>query len=167
MKTKTILVLLAVAGCATLAVAFEIGKGKAFTKRYETKLLKKPDPLAESAAFLHFSTKVDIIQFQGKWAQVSAATSNGPSEGWIYLGNLAEKKPAQDQSIAALQTDASGTTSSVAARPLDGVTRGYVEQEAGLAQAADDLKWLEEQSAAISNPVITDYLKANKKGEYQ
>jgi hypothetical protein len=162
MKIKVIPLFLVCAFCAILTVGFEEGK-TAFTKRYETGLLKDPQPLAESVATLPFAAGVKILQLQGKWAQVSA--DNG-GEGWIYLGNLSEEKPAQDHSIQGLQTSASATTASVAARPLDNVTSQYDEQE-GLGQAADDVKWLENQSDAISNSVVVDYLKTNKKGEYQ
>jgi hypothetical protein len=162
MKTKVIPLFLVCAFCAFLTVGFDVGK-TAFTKRYETGLLKDPQPLAESVATLPFAAGVKILQLQGKWAQVS---SDSGDQGWIYLGNLSEEKPAQDHSIQGLQTSASATTASVAARPLDNVTSQYDEQE-GLGQAAADVKWLEKQSDAISNSVVVEYLKTNKKGEYQ
>jgi hypothetical protein len=161
MKIKTVPFLFACAICATLSVGFDAGK-TAFTTHYETALLEEPQPLAKSLATLPFATGVNITTLQGHWAQVSS--TNG--SGWIYLGNLAENKPTENNSVQGLQTSASATTASVAARPLDNVTSQYDDQE-GLGKAADDMKWLESQSDAISNAVVVDYLQKNKKGEYQ
>lgn len=147
--------------CATLGGGFEAGK-TVFTKRYSTDLLSDPQPLAGTVATLPFAASVKIISLQGKWANVSA--TNGT--GWIYLGNLSDEKPAEDHSINGLQTSASATTASVAARPLDNVTTQYVRQE-GLDQAAADMRWLEHQSDNIGNAAVASYLKANKKGPYQ
>ncbi|HEY1662939.1 MAG TPA: hypothetical protein VGI03_11015 [Verrucomicrobiae bacterium] len=161
MKPKVIPILFVCVICATLSVGFEAGK-TAFTTHYETALLEEPQPLAKSVATLPFAASVNITALQGHWAQVSS--TNG--SGWIYLGNLAGTKPFENNSVAGLQTSASATTASVAARPLDNVTAQYDDQE-GLGKAADDVKWLESQSDAISNSIVVDYLKANKKGEYQ
>jgi hypothetical protein len=159
MKRKVIPFLFACAFCATLG--FESGE-TAFTKRFQTDLLKDPQPLAESVATLPFATGVKISELQGKWANVS----DGTNTGWIYLGNLAEEKPSEDNGIAGLQTSASATTASVAARPLDNVTSQYADQE-GLGAAAADVKWLESQSDKISKNVVVGFLKKNKKGEFQ
>jgi len=161
MKPRIIPFLFACAICATLSVGFEAGN-TVFTTHYETALLEEPQPLAKSVATLPFAASVNITTLQGHWAQVSC--TNG--SGWIYLGNLAGEKPVENNSIQGLQTSASATTASVAARPLDNVTSQYDDQE-GLGQAADDVKWLESQSDAISNSVVITYLKTNKKGEYQ
>lgn len=161
MKPRIIPVLFACAICAALSVGFEAGK-TAFTTHYQTALLEEPQPLAAPVTNLPFATSVNITTLQGHWAQVSSANGNG----WIYVGNLAEEKPVENNSTVGLQTSASATTASVAARPLDNVTTQYAEQE-GLGKAADDVKWLESQSDAISNSVVIDYLKTNKKGEYQ
>jgi hypothetical protein len=147
--------------CATLGGGFDAGN-TVFTKRYETDLLTDPQPLAGTVATLPFAAGVKIISLQGKWANVTA--TNGT--GWIYLGNLADEKPAEDHSINGLQTSASATTASVAARPLDNVTAQYVQQE-GLGQAAADVRWLERQSDVIGKAAVTRYLKAGGKGEYQ
>jgi hypothetical protein len=161
MKTKMIAFLFACVICATLCGGFEAGK-TVYTTHYETALLEEPQPLAKSVATLPFAASVNITSLQGHWAQVTS--TNG--SGWIYLGNLAEEKPFENNSIQGLQTSASATTASVAARPLDNVTSQYDEQ-VGLGRAADDVKWLESQSDAISNSVVIDYLQDNKKGEYQ
>jgi len=50
---------------ATLVVGFEAGKS-AYTKRYETVVLKEPQPMADTIATLAFSTKVKIASLQGK-----------------------------------------------------------------------------------------------------
>jgi len=157
---RTIPVLLACA-MALLVVGFEAGK-PAFTKRYETAVLKEPQPLAAAVATLPFAASVKITALQGKWASV--ATTNGP--GWVYLGNLAEEKPADDHSIKGLRAAAGDTTASVAARPLDNVTKEYASQK-GLNAAADDVQWLEKESAKVDDKVVAEFLKANKKGEYQ
>ena len=135
--------------CATLGGGFDAGN-TVFTKRYETDLLTNPQPLAGTVATLPFAASVTIVSLQGKWANVS--TTNGM--GWVYLGNLADEKPAEDNSIQGLQTSASATTASVAARPLDNVTAQYVQQE-GLGQAAADMRWLERQSSAIGKAAVT------------
>lgn len=161
MRTKNFPLLFACAFSAALTLGFEPGK-TAFTKRYETALLKDPQPLAESVATLPFATGVNISELQGKWANVSAGTNSG----WIYLGNLAEEKPVEDHSIAALQTVASPTTAAAAARPLDNVTAQFAQQE-GLGQATNDLQWLDAQSDKIDDKAVTEFLKAKKKGEFQ
>jgi hypothetical protein len=161
MKTKILPLIIAGCLCAMLGGAFESGK-TAFTTHYETALLEEPQPLAKTVAALPFAASVNITALQGRWAQVSS----GSSSGWIYLGNLAEEKPVENNSVQGLQTSASATTASVAARPLDDVTSQYDEQE-GLGKAVDDVKWLESQSEKITGADVTAYLKANKKGEYQ
>lgn len=161
MNRKTISISFIVLLCMTLGVGFDAGK-TAYTKHLQTPLLKEPQPLAESVSTLPMATGVKIIALQGNWARVSS----GSVGGWIYLGNLAEKKPAVDHSIQGLQLAAGQTTASVAARPLDNVTAQYDSQE-GLGDAANDVQWLETQSDAISSTNVIDYLKANKKGEFQ
>src|SRR5271155_1528653 len=109
---------LAIGGClgAILLTAFDAGK-TAYTKNYETDLLTDPQPLAASVATLPLGSSVKIIELQAHWAEVSSGQTNG----WVYLGNLAEDKPAEDHSIQGLQVGASQTTASIAARPLDNV----------------------------------------------
>lgn len=160
MKRK-IPILFACALGALLAVGFDTDK-TAFTKHYQTTLLKDPQPLADTVATLPFATGVKITAIQGKWANVSA---NG-NAGWIYLGNLSEDKPAEDNSIKFLRTSASDTTASVAARPLSETAQEYAQQE-GLGQAEADVKWMEQQSDAITDANVVEYMKANKKGEFQ
>jgi hypothetical protein len=161
MKPKILPLVCACALCATLTLGFESGK-TAFTKRYQTDLLQDPQPLAQSVATLPFTTGVKISDLQGKWANVSAGTNTG----WIYLGNLAEEKPSEDNGIEGLQTSASATTASVAARPLDNVTSQYADQE-GLGAAKADVKWLETQSDKIGKNAVVGFLKKNMKGEFQ
>lgn len=146
---------------ATLAVGFDAGK-TAFTKHYETALLKDPQPLADSVATLSFATSVKIVELQGKWANVS--TTNGT--GWIYLGNLSEEKPKEDNSINFLHTSAGETTSAAAIRPLDEEAKQYATQE-GLTNAQADVEWMEKQSDAITDAKVVEYLKSNKRGEFQ
>jgi hypothetical protein len=161
MKRKIVALIFACAFCAMFTLGFESGK-TAFTKRFQTDLLKDPQPLAESVVTLPFATGVKISGLQGKWANVS----DGTNSGWIYIGNLAEEKPSEDYGIAGLQTGASATTVSVAARPLDNVTSQYAEQE-GLGAAAADVKWLESQSDKIGKNAVAGFLNKNKKGEFQ
>ena len=144
-----------------LVVGFEAGKA-AYTKKLETAVLKDPQPMADTIATLPYAAEVKITALQGKWAGVS--TTNGP--GWVYLGNLAEEKPASDHSVDWLRASAGETTASVAARPLDEVTKGYAAEH-GMNSAADDLQWLQNQSDKIDKKTLTDYLKTSKKGEYQ
>jgi len=160
MKRTIPILLLCPLGVLLLA-GFEAGK-PAFTKKFETAVLKDPRPMAESIATLPYAAPVKITGLQGKWANVS--TANGP--GWIYLGNLSEEKPAADHSVDWLRAGANETTASVAARPLDNVTKEYASQN-GMTSAADDLQWLQTESDKIDKKTVQDYLKTNKKGEYQ
>jgi len=146
---------------AILAAGFETGK-PAFTKHYQTTLLKEPQPLADTVATLPFATSVQITAFQGKWASVSTGTN----AGWIYLGNLSEEKPAEDHSIAGLRVNAGETTTAAAARPLSETAHEYAQQE-NLGQAEADVKWMEQQSDAITSAKIVEYMKTSKKGEFQ
>src|SRR4051812_44779927 len=84
-----------------LVSGFEAGK-TAFTKRYETAVLKEPQAAAETITTLPFAASIKVTALQGKWASVS--TTNGA--GWIYLGNLAEEKPAADHSVDWLRAGA-------------------------------------------------------------
>ncbi|MEI9960638.1 MAG: hypothetical protein WDM76_05745 [Limisphaerales bacterium] len=95
-----------------------------------------------------------------------AQVSSDNGSGWIYLGNLAEEKPKQDYGIQGLSVGASPTTASVAARPLDEESKDYANQK-GLGEAAADVEWLEKQSDPINGAKVVEYLKANKKGEFQ
>lgn len=146
---------------ALIAVGFAAGK-TAFTKKYQTVLLKDPQPLADTVATLAFATSVKITALQGNWADVSAGTN----KGWIYFGNLSEEKPEEDNSIKFLRTSASATTASVAARPLSETAKQYAAQE-NLDQAKTDVEWMEKESDAITDAKVVEYMKANKKGEYQ
>jgi hypothetical protein len=161
MKRRTIPILFACLLGALLATGFDTGK-TAYTKRYQTAVLKDPQPLADAIATLPFATGVKIATLQGKWAGV--ATTNGT--GWIYLGNLSEEKPFEDSSVKGLHASAGETTASVAARPLDDVTRDYASQK-GLNAAADDVQWLEAQSDKVDAKTVSEFLKTNRKGEYQ
>jgi hypothetical protein len=161
MKPRAIPLLVAGLLGAALVVGFEAGK-TAYTKRYTTAVLKDPQPTADSIATLPFATKIKVGVLQGKWAAVT--TTNGP--GWVYIGNLSEEKPFEDTSIKGLRAGAGETTASVAARPLDEVTKDYANQK-GLNASADDVLWLEAQSDKIDDKAVTEYLKANRKGEFQ
>jgi len=146
---------------ALLVVGFEAGK-TAYTKHYETAVLKDPQPMAPSIATLPYAVQVKITSLQGRWANIT--TTNG--DGWIYLGNLSEDKPAADHSVDWLRASADETTASVAARPLDNVTKEYAGQK-GMNSAADDLQWLQTQGDKLDKKTVADYLKASRKGEYQ
>ena len=161
MKPRSIPLIVAGLLGAALVVGFEAGK-PAYTKRYETAVLKEPQAMADTIATLPFSTKVKIESLQGKWASVT--TTNGA--GWIYQGNLSEDKPFEDTSIKGLHAAAGDTTASVAARPLDEVTKDYANQK-GLNAAANDILWLEATTDKIDDKAVTQYLKDGKKGEYQ
>ena len=161
MKTKLFLLAIGCGLCASMLLGFEKGK-TAYTKRSETALLEEPKPLAKSLATLPFGAAVNIVELGGHWAKVS----RDKDTGWIYLGNLGEQKPAQDHSIEGLPTSASATTASIAARPLDKVAKAYADQK-GLNEAAADVTWLEKQTDALDAAAVIEYLKAQKKGEFQ
>lgn len=146
---------------APLLCAYEPG-GRAFTKKLETVLLDEPKPLAHPAAKVGYAVELRVEQVNGPWLLVSA----GANRGWVFAGNLAEKKPMANPKTDFLPSAASETTASIAARPLDEVAKNYGEQK-GLGEAKSDVEWVEQQSAQVDDAAVTSYLKEKKLGEYQ
>ena len=147
--------------CVPILLAYESG-GTAYTKKLETVLLDEPKPLAHPAAKIGYAVELNVEQVNGAWLLVSS----GGSRGWVFAGNVAEKKPMANPKTDFLPATASETTASVAARPLDEVAQNYGEQK-GLGEAKADVEWVEQQSAQVNAAAVTEFLQAKKLGEYQ
>lgn len=146
---------------AALSAAFSAG-GTAYTKRFETALLSEPKLLATPVAKLPYARKLKVEQVQGAWLRVSA----GRTTGWVFAGNLADAKPSETRGLDGLPLAASETSASAAARPLAPASEEYSERH-GLEDSGDDLAWLREQRAAISDDDVQTFLREQKKGEHQ
>lgn len=142
--------------------AYEAG-GVAFTKRFETKLLVEPKPLAEPAGKLPYGRQVKVEEVKGAWLRVSA----GAVAGWIFQGNLSATKPAEVKGLLdGMPQVASETTATAAARPLSTAAADYAAAK-DLSAAQADLEWMIAECAALGDDDVTAYLQAQKKGEYQ
>jgi hypothetical protein len=162
MKIRLLPAALACGALATTALlAFEAG-GTAFTKRYETKLLAEPKPLADPTATLEFGRKVTISELSGPWLKIS----DGPNSGWVFKGDLAAQKPSEGKFAEALGFGASKTTATAAARPLTPAAKAYATQK-NLASAQEDLDWMMTACAAVTDEDVETYLEENKKGNHQ
>lgn len=136
--------------------------GFAYTKRFKTVLLAEPSPLAAPAGELALGRKLTVNEVRGNWLRVS----DGPLAGWVFSGNLSDAKPAEVKGLDGLPIAASQTTATAAARGLTPAAVDYANRR-GLANARDDLDWLLEQSAAITDEQVEEFLKTQKKGEYK
>lgn len=162
MKPKTCAWLLA--GCATvtlLPAAFVPG-GVAFTKRAETALLAEPQMLAATVARVVYGKQLKVETVKGAWVRVS----EGSNAGWVFSGNLAEEKLSEKEGIDGLAIAASDTSAALAARPLMPPAEQYAAKRS-LEKSAEDMKWLAEQRAKITPEAVQEFLREQKKGEYQ
>jgi len=147
--------------CASALLAYDVGD-KAYTKKLETTLLEEPKPFSSPVAKIGFAAELNVEQVNGAWLLVTV----GDNRGWVFAGNVAEKKPSGDHKTDFLPSSASGTTASIAARPLDDVAKNYGEQK-GLGEAKADVEWVERQSAQVNDAAVLAYLQAKKMGEYK
>lgn len=147
---------------ATVAEAAISAGGSAYTKRFKTTLLAEPSPLAASAGELPFARKLSVKEVRGNWVRVA----DGSAKGWVFVGNLAEEKPADVKGLDGLPVAASQTTATAAARPLTPAANDYAERR-NLGEARHDLDWLNAQCGKITNADVEKFLQEKKKGEYQ
>lgn len=148
---------------AALVVGLAFDKGdKVWSKRNETPLLQEPKPLAPPAGKAGFAEELRVVETRGVWLRVRGEKDSG----WIFEGNVAEQKPEGTPPAGLTTLSASDTDTAAAARPLSAVGQDFAERH-GAADAASDLSWLEEQSAAIKAADVDAYLRENRKGEYQ
>jgi hypothetical protein len=136
--------------------------GTAYTKRLDTALLAEPSPLAQALARIGYAHKLKVEEVRGAWLRVS----EGKTAGWVFAGNLAEQKPAENKGLDGLPVAASETTAAAAARPLAPAAGDYAGRR-GLAQARTDVEWMEHASDAITNDQLQAFRQAQKKGEFQ
>lgn len=153
--------LLAALLSTTALLAYEAG-GFAFTKRFETKLLAEPKPLAEAAGKLALGRKVKIEEVKGPWVRIS----DGPTGGWVFAGNLAATAPAENKGLDGLPVAASQTTATAAARGLAPAAMEYAARR-NLTSASDDLDWLFTECEAFTPETVEAFLQEKKKGEFQ
>lgn len=149
------------ATAAALSAAFSAG-GTAYTKRFETALLSEPKLLATPVTKLAYARKLKIEEVRGSWLRVR----DGRSTGWVFAGNLAEQKPSETRGLDGLPIAAAETSASTAARPLTPTSERYSERH-GLVDAADDLTWLQQQHATITDEDVQTFLREQQKGEHQ
>lgn len=136
--------------------------GAAYTKRLETALLAEPSPLAQTLVRIGYAHKLKVQEVRGAWLRVS----EGKAAGWVFAGNLAEQKPAENKGLDGLPIAASETSATAAARPLAPAAADYADRR-GLAQARSDVLWMEQTCDAITNDQVKAYRQAQKKGEFQ
>jgi hypothetical protein len=162
MKTKPLLAAaLLLAGVPVVLAAFARG-GAAYTKRVETALLAEPKPLSAVTARIGYATQLKVEEVRGAWLRVTS----GKSGGWVFAGNVADEKPAENKGLDGLPIAASETSATAAARPLTPAATEYGERR-GLAKATEDIKWLEQTSDAIDAKRVEAFLQEQKKGEFQ
>lgn len=160
MKLKTCACLVALlATVAVLPAALAPGSA-AFTKRAEVAVLTEPQMGSPQVGRLGYAQKVSVNEIKGAWANI-----NGAASGWVFGGNLSDTAPADTHGFDGLPISASNTTASAAARPLQPDSEQYAGRH-GLNSASSDLNWLAKNAALRPNE-LQDFLKANKKGEYQ
>jgi hypothetical protein len=147
--------------CASVLLAYDVGD-KAYTKKLETNLLEEPKALAHPVAKIGYAAELNVEQVAGAWLLVTS----GDNRGWVFAGNVAEKKPGGDHNTDFLPSSASETTASIAARPLDEVAKNYGDQK-GLGEAKADVEWVERQGAQVNDAAVTAYLQTKKLGEYK
>jgi hypothetical protein len=147
---------------ATSAQAAYSPGGTAYTKRFETALLAEPSPLAKALARISYAHKLKIEEVRGAWLRVS----EGKTTGWVFAGNLAEQKPAENKGLDGLPVAASETSATAAARPLAPAAADYADRR-GLAQARSDVEWMEHTSDGVTNDQVQAFRQAQKKGEFQ
>jgi hypothetical protein len=150
-------------GCVALSGVAALKKGdKAWSKRNETPLLSEPSPLAAPAGVVGFAEELKVEEVRGVWVRVQG----GETSGWVFQGNVAEDKPSAAPPAGLTTLSASDTDTAAAARPLTAVGSEFAARH-GATDAADDLQWLEQQSAEVKAADVDAYLRENKKGEYQ
>ena len=148
---------------AVPALAAYTPGGTAYTKRLQTSLLAEPAPLASVVARLQYALKLKVVEVRGAWVRVSA----GGNTGWVFAGNLAEEKPAENSdALEHMGVTASETSASAAARPLAPAAVDYADRR-GLGQARHDVEWLEHTCDAIPAADVDAYKQTQKKGEFQ
>lgn len=146
---------------ATALLAYEAG-GFAFTKRFETKLLAEPKPLAEASGKLALGRKVKVEEVKGPWVRIS----DGPTAGWVFSGNLSATAPAENKGLDGLPVTASQTTATAAARGLAPAAAEYAARR-NLNNARNDLDWLFTECEAFTPEVVDAFLQEKQKGEFQ
>ncbi|MEO6874990.1 MAG: SH3 domain-containing protein [Opitutaceae bacterium] len=141
--------------------AFSVG-GAAYTKRIETSLLAEPQPLASVAGKVARGRKLKVKETRGSWLKVS----DGRNTGWVFAGNVSENKPDDNAGADNLGLSASTTTATAAARPLTPAASDYADRR-NLGDARNDLDWLNTECFQITDADVQQFLKDQKKGEFQ
>jgi hypothetical protein len=162
MKPKTCAWLVTGLATATLSPAAFAPGGAAYTKRAEPALLSEPQMLATPVARIPYARQLKVDAVKGAWLKVS----EGEKAGWVFGGNLAEEKPSEKEGVDGLSFAPSETSAAAAARPLMPAAEEYSARH-NLAKPADDMKWLTEQKSKVDAAAVQEFLKEQKKGEFQ
>jgi hypothetical protein len=155
------LYVLLLAASVGLQAALTTG-GIAYTKRLKTKLLAEPKPMAEATGEVGFNKELKISTVQGAWLQVSSDSASG----WVFNGNVSATKPEIVIGADGVPLAATTTTASAAARPLTPAANDYAKAN-GMTNARDDLNWLVETSAGVTDDDVRAYMQEHKRGEYK
>jgi hypothetical protein len=99
---------------------------------------------------------------KGAWLRVKGAKA----AGWVFQGNVASDKPAGTPPAGLTTLSASDTDTAAAARPLTAVGSDYASRH-NATDASADMAWLETESAKVKAADVDEYLRENKKGEFQ
>lgn len=162
MSRRALIIFSAMVVAVPAALAAFTAGGTAFTKRVRTDLLSDSKALAPVCAQVGYARKLKIDQVRGLWLHVQ----DGPNAGWVFSGNVAEEKPSDTKGMDGVPLAASKTSATSAARPLAPAAEQYGDRK-GLEQAKDDVLWLEGMSDAVKADQVDEFLKANRKGEFQ
>ncbi len=168
MKTKTTLRLLALAAItgalSTAALAEPKAGGTVYSKRAGLQLYAAPNSQSAVAGTVGFAEalKVAEVNPSGKWLNVAAAGKSG----WVFAGFTAEKQPAPEKTSGVASVDASDSTTAAAARPISEEAKQYAQRHNKVA-AGEDVDWVEAEAHKVAPPIVSAYMKENKKGEFQ
>jgi hypothetical protein len=162
MSRKAFFIFAVAVAAVPAALAALVAGGTAFTKRVRTDLLSDANAFAPVSAQVGYARKLRIDQVRGPWLHVQ----EGSNAGWVFAGNVAEEKPSDTKGMDGLPLTASTTSATAAARPLEPAAEEYGDRK-GLQQAKDDVLWLEGMSDSVKPGQVDEFLKANKKGEFQ
>jgi hypothetical protein len=153
--------LLVLAAAASVQAALVIG-GTAYSKRFETKLLAEPSPLAAVATKIGLGLKLDILETKGAWLRVKAPTG----AGWVFSGNVSETKLEEVTGTGDTVVTANRTTATAAVRGLSDVGTKYAARR-NLHSAQEDMDWMLDQSDHVTPADVEKFLQDQKKGEYK
>ncbi len=155
------MIILGIIAMISIAPAVELEPGKtAYVIHDGQPLLAEKDPDSNKIDKLKTHHAYTIIQISGKWVQLKSDSASG----WVYQGNLSAEEPP-DVNNSVFSTQASVATNNAAARGLDDDAKVYADRK-NEPEAANDVGWMENQNASITDDDVQAYMKGHKLGEY-